>query len=114
MQRYARMAKVTELIDHATEIRLRAERRAGEMPKAKGGGDTSTGSRVRPVRETDTLADLSVTKTQWPSSEQLESWQSRQGETGGRNIGLSKNPMFQLSPIRGSTRILALANARGS
>jgi len=30
------------------------------MPKAKGGGDTSTGSRVRPVRETDTLADLGV------------------------------------------------------
>jgi hypothetical protein len=65
---YAKQAKDDELISFATEIKLRAERRAGEllatMPKAKGGGDTSTGSRAQPVQEPPTLADLGVTKTQ--------------------------------------------------
>jgi N6-adenosine-specific RNA methylase IME4 len=64
MQTYARMAKDSELIDKATDIRLRAERRAGEMltemretgQRAKGG---ESGRReLQPV----TLGDLGVTK----------------------------------------------------
>jgi hypothetical protein len=64
---YARQAKDTELIDRATEIRMRAEIRAGqllrEMEKAKGGEQyhKCTGSPQEPVH---TLADLGVTKKQ--------------------------------------------------
>jgi N6-adenosine-specific RNA methylase IME4 len=66
MQTYARMAKDSELIDKATDIRLRAERRAGEMlvemretgQRAKGG---ESGRReLQPA----TLGDLGVTKTE--------------------------------------------------
>jgi phage N-6-adenine-methyltransferase len=79
MQEYARQAKDTELLQHATEIRLRAERRAGELladaPKAVGGehGGKSRidGSRVQPSNPTPTLADLGVTKTQSSRWQQL-------------------------------------------
>jgi hypothetical protein len=46
MAHYAVMAKDTELSRHATEIRLRAERRLGELmaeqPKAKGAREPNT------------------------------------------------------------------------
>ena len=73
MQEYAKQAKDTQLLKHATDIRLRAERRAGEllaeMPKATGA--RGSGSNQHQVRSppatapaTETLADLGITKTQ--------------------------------------------------
>jgi N6-adenosine-specific RNA methylase IME4 len=73
MQVYAQQAKDRSLIENATEIRMRAERRAGEllreMEKNKGaaGGGTKKGSRGRLVQPRDTapkLADIGVSKTQ--------------------------------------------------
>jgi hypothetical protein len=72
MQEYAKQAKDTQLLEHATEIRLRAERRAGELlaeaPKAVGGEHGGKpkidGSRSQPSNPTPTLADLGLTKTQ--------------------------------------------------
>jgi phage N-6-adenine-methyltransferase len=75
MQVYARQANDTELIGYATGIRLRAERRAGEllaeMAKAKGTrgqlrGDVLVGGRAPtpPTETTPTLKDMGVTKTQ--------------------------------------------------
>ena len=65
-QAYARQAKDGELIGYATEIRMRAERRAGEllaeMAKAKGGNpNLPTGNKVEPV---DTLSDIGISKRQ--------------------------------------------------
>jgi hypothetical protein len=79
MQEYARQAKDTELLQHATEIRLRAERRAGELladaPKATGGEHGGKlkidGSRSQPSNPTPTLADLGLTKTQSAKWQQL-------------------------------------------
>jgi hypothetical protein len=69
---YARQAKDTELIEYATEIRLRAERRAGEMlakmQKASGGQvggrKKKDGTRERPSIAPVTLADLKIDKNQ--------------------------------------------------
>jgi hypothetical protein len=73
MKLYAQQARDRVLIDHATEIKLRAERRAGEllreMEKNKGARSQShpkTGGNGKrpPVDPTPTLADLGVSKSQ--------------------------------------------------
>jgi hypothetical protein len=66
---YATQAKDRELINNATEIRLRAERRAGEllkqMDKNQGGVAGKTGSKGRPVLDSRaTLADLNINRSQ--------------------------------------------------
>jgi len=66
LKQYAKQAKNKKLEMDAAEIRLRSERRWGELyaasEKAKGGGDTSTGSRKVPVQEKPTLKDMGVDK----------------------------------------------------
>jgi hypothetical protein len=72
MQVYAKQAQDRTLIEHATEIRLRAERKAGELlagMKERGErqrpGDNPQGrnsSRAQPL--TPRLADLGISKTQ--------------------------------------------------
>jgi phage N-6-adenine-methyltransferase len=68
MQEYARQAKDAELLQHATEIRLRAERRAGEIlaetEKAKPRGSNQHEERLRAATDPPTLAELGLTKTQ--------------------------------------------------
>jgi protein gp37 len=81
MQVYAKQAKDRSLIEDATEIRLRAERRAGEllaeMEKNKGAVPGKTGRKGKPVLDpTPKLADLGVSKTQssrWQSLAALDS-----------------------------------------
>lgn len=70
MAAYARQAKDTALVEWATEIKVRAERRAGEMlrdmPKHTGGRPSKTTDIVSAV---STLADIGVT------DKQSERWQ---------------------------------------
>jgi len=67
LQRYAFEAKDPTLIDHATEVRLRAERRAGELLRdMKDSGERETGGRPENSRSqtTVTLKDLEITRDQ--------------------------------------------------
>jgi N6-adenosine-specific RNA methylase IME4 len=69
MQVYAKQAKDRSLIENATELRMRAERRAGEllaeMEKNKGAVPGKTGRKGKPALDpTPKLSDLGVTKTQ--------------------------------------------------
>ncbi len=73
MQAYAKQAKDTTLITQATEIRMRAERRAGELlrkmkerkERHSGRGHTKrVGSRVASPRPEPKLSDLGINKTQ--------------------------------------------------
>ena len=71
MAAYARQAKDTELVQWATEIKVRAERRAGQMlaEMPKNAGAKGTGSNQHEVRSHDvtapkTLADIGITKNE--------------------------------------------------
>ena len=80
MQAYAKQARDTELIDHATEIRLRAEIRAGELlreMKQRGEQDSGKGNRnpaLKSQAATPKLADLNITK------DQSSRWQKLAGQ----------------------------------
>ena len=85
MAAYARQAKDTELIQYATEIKVRAERRAGEMlahgraigDRAKSGGDMKKPEESRPP----TLSEIGITKDQSSRWQSLASMSDAHFET---------------------------------
>jgi N6-adenosine-specific RNA methylase IME4 len=105
MQVYAKQAQDRRLIEDATEIRLRAERCAGEllreMAKRKE-RDTGKGNRnpsLKSRRATPKLADLGVTKTQssrWQQLADLDDTQfEKQVETARDKAGNSLNSIHR-------------------
>ena len=71
---YARQANDSQLIQYATEIRVRAQRRAGEMlaqtERAPAGRPKEIGSIEEPISTPPTLEEIGVTK------KQSANWQS--------------------------------------
>jgi N6-adenosine-specific RNA methylase IME4 len=86
LQVYAKQANDTEMVRMATDIRLRAEKRAGEllveMEKNQGAVRGKTGRKGKPVLDTKPkLADLGVTKTQSSRWQKLAALGPNQFET---------------------------------
>lgn len=87
MAAYARQAKDSELIQYATEIKVRAERRCGELLRVteKNTGAMGTGSNQHQVRSNDatapTLADMGLTRDESSRYQQLAAMPTEHFET---------------------------------
>ena len=72
MAAYARQAMDTELIQYATEIKVRAERRRGELLRDSATrGERSTGGKPSNDATVTTLADIGLTRDQSSRYQQL-------------------------------------------
>jgi hypothetical protein len=86
MQAYARQAKDTQMMQHAAEIKVRAERRLGEMLREQketvgmNSGQLLRGSVSEPRESIPTLADVGIDKKLSMRSQQLAAMPSEHFE----------------------------------
>jgi len=104
---YAVQAKDTHMELWAAEIRIRAERKAGEflrgMKKAKGGGDQKSNHRSSVATGGQTLADIGITK------DQSSKWQ-KMATIPGKKFEEIFTHKTQVGEIWTSSAITKLAN----
>lgn len=105
---YAKEARDTELIDHATEIRLRAERRAGEIlvVMAKSGERAKRGEAKKKTKATFKLGDLGVTKHQSQRWQRIAAVPEREFE---RNV--TKAKALAVASVEGAKEVIKQARA---
>lgn len=86
-----------EMQNGCAEIKLRAERRAGEILKEQdkdtGGGDTSGGRRMKPPQEPPKLSDLGISKTQSSHWQQVADIPEKVFEKHISDIKIKKNEL---------------------
>jgi hypothetical protein len=93
LEHYARQAQNTDAERRACEIRLRAERKAGQllakMPKANGakGNPGGRGSRIVRSSDTTTLADLGISKDQSSQWQKLGAMPQRNSTSPSEKAG---------------------------
>ena len=91
MAAYARLAKDSEMISWATEIKVRAERKAGEMlAEAKKNGERANRGKPAKMSNDATLSDIGISRDQssrWQKLAGISEQQNRMGngETQGDN-----------------------------
>jgi len=106
LQLYAHRAKDHELLDRATEIRLRAEIRAGELlteMARNGERDSGKGNRnpaLKSQAATPKLADLGVSKTQSSRWQQLAALSKREQEVKIETAKQAAQAALQVSTRR--------------
>jgi hypothetical protein len=85
MAAYARQAKDSELIQYATEIKVRAERRCGELlattEKNRGAAGVGTSAVQRDDRTPPTLEEMGLTKNESSRYQQLAAMPDEHFET---------------------------------
>jgi hypothetical protein len=82
MAAYARQAKDSELIQYATEIKVRAERRCGELLRVTAeSGERNTGGKPSHDARVTTLHDLGLSETQSSRYQQMAAMPEEHFET---------------------------------
>lgn len=106
MAAYARQANVNDLIEKATEIRVRAQRKAGEMlAQAAEQGMRDPGGRShaiesqRATQSMPTLAEIGITKSQSSRYQQLAAMPAEHFETAGRCAMLDSRNIAPHHPV---------------
>lgn len=92
MAAYARQARDTELVQYATEIKVRAERRCGELLRDSAeNGERNTGGKPSNDTTVTVLADLGITRDQSSRYQKLAAMPDEQFEvaiaTAKENVG---------------------------